>query len=159
MKHLKKYEDKELNKMTNGKLLPQYNGLVFIVIPSEKYFRSNIRFSLVFINEVIEFKGENENVFYDIISRAVFQRSEYYDRDHYDYTSWSKNYNEHEFNNCDFMTIQEFYNKYTENYIQILNISLDKIKENPDNEIVNTVLDKISIPEVEHIIRARDFNI
>ena len=127
MKHLKIYEWFETEKV-DKKLLEGYSDKVFLEFPSTTYFKSDLKFSLIFVDKVIEIETESVGKQYEILSEYVFQRSEYRTGDSYSFPTWDQIYNEDEFKRIKFMTVSEFYKKYTESFIQILNITLDKIK-------------------------------
>lgn len=175
MKYLKKFE---MSLPRIRKKLPEYSGLVYIHLPSETFFKSSIRFTLVFVDDVIEevydrveyksYNNYNEYIYksynnYNITANISFQISEFSSGDLYSIQRWYQDYTEKDFKMINFMTIQEFYNKYTEEFIKILNIILDKI--NNQNLRVEykrnfeELLNKLTIPEVEYIINSRKYNL
>lgn len=162
MKHLKKYES--MNFPISTTLLPEYNDLVFIERPSEKYFKSSIRFTLVFVDKVYKeiYDKDNIGVQYNIRADISFQRSEYSNGDSYVINPLDKNYHEDDFKKIDFMTIEEFYNKYKSSFEKILEIVLDKLTLNLRanvKEQYEKILKKLTTPETEHIINSRKYNI
>ena len=152
MKYLKKFE----NYDSTG-----YEGKLFINIPSYVYFKSDIKFQIVFVDSVIF----DEKV-YNIKGDDVIQFQQYVNGDEaFNYnTRWDQIYAKFEFDKINFMTVEEFYKKYESSYIRILNDILDELDKNikwTDWKIkkLNRILEKLTIPEVEHIIDARKFNI
>ena len=160
MKNLKTFEN---FYPKSSVLLPEYDGLVYIDRPSETYFKSTIRFTLVFVNKVYKEVYDGNSTQYRIEADTVFQRSEYSSGDNYSVKSWDQNYAEFEFKKIKFMTIKEFYYLYTDTFLRILDIIFEKI----DNKRINSeykatfeqLLDKMSIPEIQHILNSRKYNL
>ena len=151
MKHIKIFEE------YNPIRLPEYNDKIFIDIPSSTYFKSDIKFNLIFVNSVIKSK-----VYY-VRSDAVVQFNEYRDgTENFSYIRWDQEYSEKEFDLINFMTAEEFYHKYKSSYIRILEEVLDKLDQGDkytEQKLIqlNEISDRLTIPEVEHIIRSRKY--
>jgi len=148
MKYIKTYENKNLE---------EYSGMLYINIPSENYFRSSVRFQLVFVDSI-----NQKSQYY--IKGDAFQRSEYTSGvENYSIIDWDQSYNEYEFKLIKFMTTKEFYTKYTDSFIKIINILLDKLTNKNLTDFatkrINDMLDRLTIPETEHIINANKFNL
>lgn len=162
MKHLKTFETLYPKSSV---LLPEYDGLVYIDRPSETYFKSSIRFTLVFVDKVYKevYEGDFNSNQYRIEANVTFQRSEYSRGDSYSVNKWDQSYAEDEFKRIKFMTPSDFYYLYKDTFLRILDIIFEKI----DNKRINSeykatfeqLLDKMSIPEIQHILNSRKYNL
>jgi len=156
MKHLKTFE---ANNFDN------YIGKLFIVFPSTEYFKSDIQFQIIFVDSVNIENIIGEDV-YNIKSENVIQFNQYINsgEESLNYTIvWNDYYSKENFDDIKFMTVKEFYNKYESSYIRILDDILDELDtkrwSDKTRTKLNRILDKLIIPEVEHIINAKKFNI
>jgi hypothetical protein len=155
MKYLKKFENYELTG---------YEGKLFINIPSSVYFKSDIKFQIIFVDTIT---GSHKHC--DIKGQDVIQFNQRTNgTEDYNYmNSWEQFYSEEDFKKIKFMTVEEFYDEYNPSYIRILNDLLDEIEKIGQNkqissrryEKLNRLLERLTIPEVEHIINIRKFNI
>ena len=159
MKYIKKFETYHV--------FDDYIGKLFIVFPSTTYFKSDTQFQIIFVDSINNIENV-EVVEYHIKGRDVIKFTQYNGDEALTYdTVWDNYYSEDEFNKLKFMTVEEFYNTYESSYIRILEDILDVF----DNKLIvkflsikkedklNRLLDRLTIPEVEHIINARKFNI
>lgn len=155
------------------KELTEFNSKIFINKPTQNYFKTNIVFQVIFIDHVYEYESKpiiKDYGYTNISSTVVDIESENmieFNRtnkgeEYFRYDNWHETYNIDEFNNIDFMTIQEFYNKYKSSYIRIYEALLDYLDKNLTEyhrARTNRLIDKLSIPEVKHIHQARKFNL
>ena len=79
------------------------------------------------------------------------------------YTDWYQEYTSLEFDRIKFMTIDEFYENHKDLFIKILE---ETMKESENNfktgwykKRTNFILNKLTIPETEHIISAKKYNL
>ena len=150
MKYLKKFE----NYRATG-----YEGKLFINIPSSNYFKSDIKFQIIFVDTII---GSYNH--YTVKGQDVIQFNQRVNvPDYYNYmTHWDQLYSEEDFKSIKFMTAEEFYEKYESSYIRILNDLLDEIDKvgfSRRYEKLNELLERLTIPDVLHIINTRKFNL
>jgi hypothetical protein len=156
MKYIKKFESHNFD---------DYKGKLFINIPSSKYFISDIKFQIIFVDIVKIAKNIDygDDIHMSVKGQDMIQFNQYVSGEEnliYNNT-WKHYYNENEFDKIKFMTVKEFYNEYKPTYIRILNDILDRL-EMPiymnDKKLIR-MLERLTIPEVEHIIYGKKFNI
>ncbi len=151
MKYLKKFENYEITG---------YEGKLFINIPSSNYFKSDIKFQIIFVDTIT---GSHKHC--EIKGDVIQFNQRVNGTEDYNYmTSWDQLYSEDDFKRIKFMTAEEFYDEYKPSYIRILNDLLDEIEKVGKNGSVrykklNSLLERLTIPDVEHIINIRKFNI
>jgi len=151
MRYLKKFENYELTG---------YEGKLFINTPSSVYFKSDIKFQIIFVDTIIGAYNHCTIKGQDVIQ--FNQRAN--DTEDYNYmTSWDQVYSEEDFKRINFMTAEEFYDEYKSSYLRILNELLDKLEDFRNGSLFNKklvrLIEKLTIPEVEHIVNIRKFNI
>lgn len=159
MKHLKQYEDLKMKDYMWGR----DEKKLYINIPSTTYFKSDIKFQLIFVDVVYK-SDEHDFDAYQIIGENAIQFNQWQDgRESFSFITWNKTYNEDDFEKIKFMTAEEFYHIYQSSYIRILEEVLDRISQNKGsdeyNNKLNEILERLTIPEVEHIISARKYNL
>jgi len=151
MKYLKTFEKYEYTG---------YEGMLFINIPSTNYFKSDIKFQIIFVDTIIpdtvKIKGQDTIQFNQSNGEECYVYM----------TTWDQYYNEDDFKRIKFMTTEQFYKEYKPSYIRILDDLLDEIdkidnkqKGSRRSEKLNKLVERLTIPEVDHIINSRKFNI
>jgi hypothetical protein len=161
MKYIKKFEKTEE--------LQEYKGKIYINKPSTNYFKSSIVFQVIFVDRVYSYTSKSHNNEYDISSDVIniegedmiqFNRNS--NKEYFTYNNSTQTYNIDEFEMINFMTAQEFYNKYKSSYLRILEELLDysekKLTEYGRSK-ADRMINKLTIPDVEHIISSRKYNI
>ena len=160
MKYLKKFENYELTG---------YEGKLFINIPSSVYFKSDIKFQIIFVDTIIPVAKSIQENSVQIKGQDMIQFNQHSNTGEESYmymTTWDQYYNEDDFKRIKFMTTEQFYKEYKPSYIRILDDLLDEIdkidnkqKGSRRSEKLNKLVERLTIPEVDHIINSRKFNI
>jgi hypothetical protein len=139
--------------------LKEYTNNVLINIPSTQYFKSAIRFQIIFVDNVY-----TNNNWYRVISEDVIKVNSD-DSINYPNSSWiwDQLYNEDDFERQNFMTVEEFYNQYTDIFIGLLEDAIEKNKitaySNSYKVGIESVIRKMTIPQTEHIVNANVYNL
>lgn len=159
MKHIKAYEAKDEDYVCG-----RDENLLYINFPSTKFFKSDIKFQLIFVDTISKFKDEDEDVFYKIKSDNSIKFSQYQTgTESFSYIEWEKTYYENEFKEIKFMQPKEFYRIYKSSYIRIFEDILDKLEENkyPSDYTakIEEIKNRLTIPEVEYLIQTRKYNL
>lgn len=170
MKYLKTFENNKYN-------FDNYRGKIFINTPPTEYFKSTIALQVIFVDDIkkiyyahnkynIEPFGEEEKenrIGMDackIESDAVVQCNI---GGSMNYTDWDQEYTNWEFDKIKFMTPEEFYKNHKDLFIRILEKTMEESKNNLKTEWykkrIKFILDKLTIPETEHIISANKYNL
>ena len=158
MKYLKKFE----NYRDTG-----YEGKLFINIPSSNYFKSDIKFQIIFVDTIIPGNPVYPETLVQIKGQDMIQFNQHSNTGEENYvymTTWDQFYDEDDFKRLKFMTVEEFYDEYKPSYIRILNDLLDEIDkltriDSLRSKKLNKLLERLTIPEVDHIIQAKKFNL
>lgn len=163
MKYIKKFDNK--NKVQ----LEEYKFKIYINKSSTNYFKSSIIFQIIFVDTVFIYTSKSRGNEYDISSDVIdvvgedmiqFNRSN--NKEYFTYDKWNQTYNIDDFERIHFMTAQEFYDKHKKSYLRILEELLDysekKLTEY-SKEKVDRIINKLTIPETEHIIQSRKYNL
>ena len=166
MKYIKKFENDRYYSSDSQKL-EGYNGKILINIPSATYFKSAIRFQIVFVHEVYKHKlifkdayGEDRYEYQVLADNIIRCNSD----DSIDFTyRWDQAHNEDGFKRLKFITVEQFYNQHTDVFIGLLEEAIEesnntKFSEQHRSE-VKKIIDRMTIPETEHIIGANKYNL
>jgi hypothetical protein len=161
MKYIKKFEIKNNE-------LQEYKFKIYINKPSTNYFKSSIVFQVIFVDTVYSYTSKAEYAIsidvIDIQGKDMIQFNRENDKEYFTFplNGWDQTYNIDDFDRINFMTAQEFYDKYKSSYLRILEELLDysekKLTEYA-KEKVDRIINKLTIPDVEYIIISRKYNI
>jgi hypothetical protein len=160
MKYLKLFES------LNDQPVKGYEGKILINKPSQNYFRSSINYQVIFVDHVL-LKYSNERLsseqplVYTVKSDYTIQINADFSLT---YTDWNQDYVSWEFDKLNFMTPKEFYEKHTESFIRLLEETIKESKNKLNKtdwfkKKINDIIDKLTIPETEHIISAEKYNL
>jgi len=109
MRYLKKFENYELTG---------YEGKLFINIPSSVYFKSDIKFQIIFVDTIT---GSHKHCTIKGQDVIEFNQSVNGKEDYNYMQPWDQIYSEDDFKRINFMTADEFYDEYESSYLRILN--------------------------------------
>jgi hypothetical protein len=167
MKYIKTYEyTANQGDEIYQEILLEYPGKIFINVPSSIYFKSDVKYQVIFVDEVYRFEIINNNkgtlsIQYDIKADNALWISHSqeavirYDR-------WNQSYSESSFERIKFMDAKEFYYEYEELFLILLNDAIKNLKEGKRVlriENYEEILKRLTIPETEHIIQADKYNL
>jgi len=157
MKYIKTYESYQKFEF------PTYKGKILINRPSQQYFRSSINYQIIFVDSVTSEQGGqqfSQSTTYTVQADNTIQIN---DDLSLTYTNWNQIYGTFDFENLDFMTPEEFYERHTESFIRLLEETIkeskNKLKTEWFKKKINEIIDRLTIAETEHIVNAEKYNV
>jgi hypothetical protein len=147
----------------DSKKLEGHSDKILIHMPSQTYFKSVIRFQIIFVDSVFKHKliyGDDKFEFQVIGEHVITCKSD----DEIDFThGWDQTYNEDGFERLKFIEVKDLYDKHTDVFIGLLEQALEDDKDNKYGEWfklrIKNIISKMTIPETEHIVSANKYNL